>query len=473
MSILDTVTAATLDQIKKMQASTDLAKSTAGLTLEQYDLQQPAQNLYPVLCPIRNETPREQRVGSATHWKAVTALTRTGGMFVAAGARNPNEVGFTQVDKMAAFYTFGRDNSVTWEAEIGAAGYDDLRARITLATLQDVMIEEEDAIIGASNSLALGTPATPVLAASGTGGTLPALTYDVACVALPHLGYRGISGLTLPTAHSQKSVVATQAITLGQNLTMTVVPVVGTMAYAWFVGGAGAARLEKITTINSATFTAPLLGTGALLSGVTADTSTDSLSFDGMLPQLFQGGYVVTQPTGTAGTGTPLTSDSAGGINEIDVDLKYFWDFLRVGPSEILMNSQEALNINRKIVAASGAPVFQFIEQSDGAGGRTITGGSRVSLYANKFVQGDNMVVKLRVHPYVAPGTMIYRLTALPAHFPNPQIKAPWVMGLVRDYYQEQYARTARRYDMGVYVRGALEGYLPGFQGIRTNIGNG
>jgi hypothetical protein len=107
--------------------------------------------------------------------------------------------------------------------------------------LQKMMLKEENAILGGNNSVALGVPVTPTLSASGTGGTLPTLTYDVAVVALTYEGYRAWVGAGILAGHpsadvarsspartarrtpstaasSNKSTVATQAVTLGQNL---------------------------------------------------------------------------------------------------------------------------------------------------------------------------------------------------------------------------------------------------------------
>ena len=45
---------------------------------------------------------------------------------------------------------------------------------------------------------------------------------------------------------------------MGQTLSATVTPIIGAIGYAWYVGTAGSEKLQAITTINSATFSAPL-----------------------------------------------------------------------------------------------------------------------------------------------------------------------------------------------------------------------
>ena len=49
-----------------------------------------------------------------------------------------------------------------------------------------------------------------------------------------------------------RSANATQAVTLGQTLSATASVIPGAVAYAWYVGAAGAETLQAITTINSA-----------------------------------------------------------------------------------------------------------------------------------------------------------------------------------------------------------------------------
>ena len=89
--------------------------------------------------------------------------------------------------------TLGEEDTVTFEAEAAAQGFEDVNATATLRILQKTMRKEETALLGGNTSLALGTPGAPTLSASGTGGTLPAATYSVIVVALTFEGYRNSS----------------------------------------------------------------------------------------------------------------------------------------------------------------------------------------------------------------------------------------------------------------------------------------
>jgi hypothetical protein len=151
---------------------------------------------------------------------------------------------------------------------------------------------------------------------------------------------------------------------LGQILSVSVTAVRGAVGYAWYVGAAGAAKLEAITTINSATFSAPLAGTHQAVSAITIDTSQNTLAFDGLLYQVYKSGslgYFNSLATGTPGTGTPLTSSGRGTITEIDTMLKSFWDNYRLSPDELYVNAQELTNIYNKVMTGTTSSLVRFV----------------------------------------------------------------------------------------------------------------
>ena len=139
--------------------------------------------------------PRVARLnpGDAAHWRSIfahrpaRASTRWAGFRKASVRRacliRPSSVTLPYV-------TLGEEDTVTFEAEAAAQGFEDINATATLRILQKTMRKEETALLGGNTSLALGKPGTPTLSASGTGGTLPAATYSVIVVALTFEGYR-------------------------------------------------------------------------------------------------------------------------------------------------------------------------------------------------------------------------------------------------------------------------------------------
>ena len=261
-----------------------LAKNvTISTGLTAFDLQAPAKNLYPTITPLRNSIARVARLnpGDAAHWRSIFATTGSG--FDAMGwvpeGQRSASMSYSAISVTLPYVTLGEEDTVTFEAEAAAQGFEDVNATATLRILQKTMRKEETALLGGNTSLALGKPGTPTLSASGTGGTLPGATYSVIVVALTFEGYRnstltggvattmtitGNDGNTysLNGGSSLRSTNATQAVTAGQTLFATVPVVNGAVAYAWYAGNAGSETLQAITTINSVAFSAPLIASG-------------------------------------------------------------------------------------------------------------------------------------------------------------------------------------------------------------------
>src|SRR5947209_14915463 len=204
-------------------------------------------------------------VGSATNWRQVNAIIGSG--FDAMGwvpeGQRSGQMSYSTSNKTAIFVTIGEEDAATFEAISAGRQFEDIQAHMTFRLLQKMMLKEEMAILAGNASLTLGTPATPILSASGSGATLPAATYYVKAVALTLEGYQNsslaagiattktITGAdgktyTLNGGSSNKSANATQAVTLGQTLFASVTGLQGAVAYAWYIGAAGAETLQAI-----------------------------------------------------------------------------------------------------------------------------------------------------------------------------------------------------------------------------------
>lgn len=488
----------TLDALKAAQASPvdSLAKAfTQATGLVQYDLQAPALRLYPwgeMITPLRNMIPRVAGGGdTATRWKAITAIN-TGNTHPGISEGNRGAVISTTVDpKTAAYIGLGLEDSVTFEADYAAMGFDDVKARAVEGALRSLMIQEEKMIFGGNASVALGTTPTPSLSASGSGATLPGAptTYSVICVALTHDGYLrssltgGVvqqlaksnadgSSDTINGGAAQKSAAATQAVTLGQTLFCTVTPVRGAVGYAWFVGAAGSEKLEAITTINSAAFSAPLAGTGQAASALaSADYSKDATyNMDGLLYFAFDSannGYFKALATGTAGTGSTLTSDGAGGIVEINDMLQNRYDNYRISPDTLWVSSQDIRNINKKVIGGGGTPLFRF--NLDGnQSNPSIVAGAVIGSYLNPIT---NQLIKVRVHPNAIAGTILATAASIP--YPLSGVGNVFQVKTRREYYQLEWPLKTRKYEYGVYADEVLQHYAPFTLGVITNVANG
>lgn len=493
----------TLDLVKGIlggpsdDAITKSITVSTGLTA--YDLQAPAKNLYPVLTPIRNSIPRVGGgTGAATNWKTVTAITGSGFgemPWVPEGQRS-GRMSYTTAPKAASYVTIGEEDSVTYEAVNAGRTFEDIRSTMTVRLLQKTMLKEETALLCGNGSLALGTASTPTAAAAGTGATLPAATYSVIVIALTLEGYlqsslsagvatvktiTGADGATyvLNGGCSIQSAAASQAITLGQTLSVSTTAKNGAVAYAWFVGLSGAEKLEAITTINSAKFTAPLAGTHQTAASISAvDYSANAgLAFDGLLTTAFlpaSSAYVVYQPTGTAGTGTPLTASGRGTVTEIDTALEGMWTNSQLSATVMYVNSQELTAITNKCLSTSAnASLLQYNNQTADGKPYKLTAGGVIAMYFNPYTPEGGKMIPIKLHPKVPAGTILLYCEELPMQYQNNNVANVAEVKTRQDYYQIDWPQRTRQYETGVYSEQVLAIYAPFAMAIITNIGKG
>jgi hypothetical protein len=478
-----------------------LSKSvTIATGLTAYDLQAPAKNLYPIITPLRNSLPRVARLnpGDAARWRTIASITGSGydAMgWVPEGQRTASMSYAAQL-QVAPYLTLGEEDSVTFEAEAAAQGFEDIDSTATLRLLQKTMRKEETALLGGDATLALGTPGAPTLAASETGATLPAATYSAIVVALTFEGFANssVSGgvattktitgndgntYTLSGGSSNKSSNTTQAVTLGQTLYATAPIVNGAVAYAWYVGAAGSETLQAITTINSATFSAPLASGQQTASSITGDNSRNAtLAFDGLLTAGFSpaaSGYVQALASGTAGTGTFLTASGRGSVNEIDAMLVEMWNAYRVSPTVLYVNAQEQKNITNKCLTNASGPLIRYnvAADSDNGGPYGVSASGVVRWYYNPFSVDGGFDIPVKVHPDLPPGTILALCERLPVWYQSNQTPNVAEVLTRRDYYRVDWPLRTRRREFGVYAEEVLAVYAPFGVGILTNIGNG
>jgi hypothetical protein len=472
-----------------------LAKNvTVSTGLTAYDLQAPAKNLYPTITPLRNSLPRVARLnpGDAAHWRAIFGTTGSG--FDAMGwvpeGQRSASMSYTATPITLPYVTLGEEDTVTFEAEAAAQGFEDVNATATLRILQKTMRKEETALLGGNTSLQLGKPSNPTLSASGTGGTLPAATYSVIVVALTFEGYRNssLSGVattktitgndgntyTLSGGSSLRSNNVTQAVAAGQTLFATAPIVNGAVAYAWYVGAAGSETLQAITTINSASFSAPLATGQQAASVITADNSFNQLAFDGLLTVGFNNAsvnsFVQALPSGTAGTGSFLTPSGRGSINEIDNMLISMWNNFRLSPTVIYVNAQEQKNITAKCLTNSSGPLVRYNVDASQSAPYEFTASGVVRWYYNPFT---GLEIPVNVHPDLPPGTILALCERLPAWYQSNETPNVAEVLTRRDYYRVDWPVRTRRREFGVYTEEVLAVYAPFGVGILTNIGNG
>lgn len=491
-----------------------------------YDLRPVVQMLYPFkeLIPEISRLPRVSADGgNAFHWKRITAInTNQIALGVSEGNRG-GRIALTEQDQTATYKTLGLESSVTFEARLGAENLrpDALGAAVQ-ATLRSVMIGEEQALILGNASTALGVTPTPTLTASGTGGGWgSATTAYIMCVALSGFGWLntttwngatstgGVPGQITKTnadgstdtfgggsAHPSAEVSVT--ISPGQNVTATVTPVAGAVAYAWFAGTATGAEYYVGTTYsNQCVITGPGSSTAQpvsslKVSGSYLDNSTNPLLPDGVLSQVFgsvfgaaPGTWMSTNPNLPSGVsmtaGGSLVYTAAAGntgltvsgtnIAEFDAILRAAYDQYKIGFDRILVSAADIQNFMGLMLGQNAAAAFRIFFDADAETGR-IVAGRRITSYINKWF-GNTLDIE--VHPFMPPGTILFWSDRTPYELAGvPNLLEAHVR---QDYYQIQWPFQSRRYEYGVYCDEVFACYFtPAFAAI-TNLnpttGNG
>lgn len=461
--------------------------ATSGLTF--YDLELGAKFLYPVLTPLRNEIPRVSgKGGIQANWRAITAINSTGVRVGVSGGNRGAVMAVQTQDYTAAYKGIGIEANVDFEAQYAGQGFDDVRAIAARSGLESLMLAEEVLLLGGNGSVALGTTPTPALSALTSGGTLANGTYRVICVALTLEGLldASVSG-GIPTVITRNNADGSQdifgggsaqmsasvSITLSggtsvQGILATVAAVRGAVAYAWFwsaaAGADGSQTLGAITTVNKVNILGAAAGTQTKTDlGAAADHSTNNLVFDGLLTQAMKVG---SNAYYDSLDGSTLTSDGAGGIIEIDLALKSFWDNYRLSPDCIWVNSQEAQSISKLLGSGTGSSSnFRInVDVRDGM----IAGGIMVKEYLNRFSMAGGQVIPIRIHPNMPAGTILFTTSKLP--YPLSNVTNVIQVRTRQDYYQIEWPLHSRKYEYGVYADEVLQHYFPPSMGVLTNI---
>lgn len=455
--------------------------ATTGLTF--YDLEAGAKFLYPVLTPLRNEIPRVSgRGGIQANWKAVTGINTSGIRIGVSGGNRGAVMAVSTADYAAAYKGIGIEDNVDFEAQYAGEGFADIRALAAKVGLEALMLGEEILILGGNGTVALGTTPTPSLTASTTGGTMTATTKSVICVALTLEGFMNASVVAgIPTqvtrtnadasvdtfggGSAQKSAAASVATTgTTGSIAATVTAVRGAVAYAWFWGPAGSEVLGAITTVNAATLTTDA-GTGTQLASAlpSADNSTNNLVFDGLLTQAMKSG---SNAYFRSLDDAALTADGAGGIVEIDVALKHFWDNYRLTPDTIWISSDLALSISQKILQGNANGAYRIVVNMEQG---MMAGGVMVATYLNRFSMSGANVLKIRIHPNMPGGMMFFSTSKLP--YPVNGVGNLVQIRTRQEYYQIEWPLRTRKYEYGVYADEVLQHYFPPSMGVIANIG--
>ena len=481
--------------------------ATTGLTA--YNLEAPAKLLYPVLTPLRNEIPRVVgQPGVQANWRNITGINTTGVRLGVGEGERGAALTHTTSDKYAAFLPFGLEDYVSFEAQWSSKNFDDAKARAVEGLLQATMIQEEGIILGGNATIRYGSsgvcPTPTVTLNTDSTSSVTSGTLLVKCVALGWHGYWALAGMNNGTVGSSLGLTldpgdysvftktnvdgtsdtypgnigaissASSGVTIDgshKSAACSVTATAGAFGYAWYASpNGGTYYLFAITTLNSTQITADPTTSIGVASALTTDRSRCTYEFDGLLSQALtsgSGAYVQALATGTAGTGTKLTTDGAGGIAELNTMFADRWNLYRLSIDELWVNAQQLLDINTLVIKNGGAPLIRF--NMDGTNpSQTINAGVAVGSLLNKITGTQ---VRLRVHPNMPPGAMLGRCMKLPYKLSG--INDVYRMLLRQDYYSVEWPLITRKWTFGTYFDGVLQCHFAPALSVIFNIAPG
>lgn len=355
----------------KLAKDSSTSGITTGLGLNFIDLRAPAYMLDPIFTPIRNTTPRWDKVnagyGTQPTWKSITAIDGTA-QFPGVSEGNTNSYGsFTEKDYSSPYVTLGTDDFVTYESISASEGYEDALGDGKMWQLLRFVRQQERSYIGGAGTgakggaLQLGATSTPtgVLTASGSNivANLPTGSYAAAyAVALNYraanAAFTGVTTVaggivtqylrsnadgSTDTINGGTAIVSAASTVIGptvtgtKNIIFSCTPQPGVWGYAWFIevntSGSFTANpaLAKLTAFTSASYfiytgqtqgtqTAAYAGSGGY-AGFATDLSTNVLDMDGLLTIASNVNYTSGLPTFTYPvTGSGQTA-LAGGVD--------------------------------------------------------------------------------------------------------------------------------------------------------------
>ena len=469
-----------------------LAKAaTAGITastgLTGFDLS-PWLSQIPVNTPFRDFLPRTKVNQGAkfAEWRVLLNVNNTQPDPGTAWDYSAPVVNVSEQDVTALYAKLGAGYTVTKDSIALAGGYADAKAIAILNALNQFKIGEDKKAIGGCN-FSIGTPATPTLTASSTGGSIAASTAVPVKVAARTASNYFWGG---STAASAQASVTTAAGTATNSVTATVAAQRGAVAYDWFVNGfyyttttVNSVTITSVPTANASVPTLPDLYSVAPSSVPTTDSSAKANDFNGQHATL-AGDYATGGSTGlvTPGSGVPSgayfgslngnkLSISGGSITEIDNLFQSLFDAARVSPDALMVSSQQAREISSAIIGTTAAPTFF----TPGMDGRTdaVMGGF-VGHYVNAPAGG--VPVKIEVHPHMPPGTLIARTDRVP--YPNSIITNTLEIRCVDEIQDFEYgvsrnagvAGGGPRFDGETYASETLVNKAPLVMGVLQNI---
>jgi hypothetical protein len=476
-----------------------------------FDLVAPSRLIYPVYSPLRNKIPRTPGQGTSRRVKVVTGVSgsQTGSQGVVdisipelvAGSslsgtwplNLPGSGSQTAIDLNVPYQFFGLTEALSWLAQFGGQGFEDISALANLILLQEFMLGEEYALLAAT-PVNLATPGTPITVIRTAGSNETALNagsgyshFNVVVTAT------NFYGETLPSAQSidLTTVAGTQVVDV------TIAPVAGAQQYNIYVNSTAAVEtnsnaylmvgtsVQGTSTYTGSQQAGSVGGLKFTLQGVAptsggnpppADTGTGkSTRMAGMIPTLSgqaatAGVYPTTPSTWEGGyvnqkLGTHLS------ISAVNAALQALFDgsgsnspgSFRADPAELVGEGGDIMRMSNDIVQSGQATTYQLLVQQSEIDG--ITSGAAVSQFQNPITRSK---VQLLVHPWLTQGTAMLMSYTLPFTWSN--VANCWEMVMVQDYLSISWPVIDATFRYSLFQYGALVAQAPYYSGLLQGI---
>ena len=417
--------------------------------------------------------PAAGQMGTNAQWWQINSVTNgmsssyEGGL----GTQNVTSTSLIQVP----YKTIAVSDSVTMEAQASGSGFLDAKGSSVIRALRKIRQKEEYKIIG-GNISAL-TAVSSIAAQAAAGGAITAGTYSIkvcpmTAECLQSLTVNAnVSGLGLvPYVDINSNAIAgkfwgvglpssaASATTASSNLaiTVTVTPTPDAFAYAIFAKtGSDAYTLQAIT--NYSTFTLNnYFTTGNAVP--TVDGSADTLSFDGLLPQIIKAGNAYGADL-AYGQFTP----SQTGVTQINNALAGIFNAYKVAATNIYVSGDLRNTITQANIAKGG--VFAVTQTSEL---NRMTVGRTVGTYIHPST-GEELSIE--THPYLPNGTCLITTESL--DLPELGVSNVIEMHVAQDYFQRDVYQSLRQYPFEVFAYEALGLRTPQYNAIIKNVAPG
>jgi len=300
--------------------------------------------------------------------------------------------------------------------------FEDISALANLLLLQEFMLNEEAAHLGAT-SLALSAPGAPTLTARAANSGETAITGPTS----GNNVYVQVQANTFFGGTAAGTTSLACPWTTGQVIDVQIAPVAGAMYYTLYVtyGASAGTYYLQASNIGGLYYTLQ----GALVSSGTAAPSSDSGSYSANDQEgLFA---VLSGHSATGGSRIYPQNWQAGYYNNAIGDtlrtsvlnnaFQQLWDgtgntygAYRADPAEIIAEGGDVMRLSNDIVQSGTATNYQlFVQQSEVPGVRL---GAAVSEFQNPITRS---VVRVVVHPWLPQGNVLLMSYTMPFAWSN------------------------------------------------------